>query len=259
MKGVNILKVNRTALRTIEILEYIAKSQKGASLLEMAHDMNIPKSSVFDIIKTLLYKKMIVEDQIGGKIRYRMGIHSFVVGSSGLDRFDIIDLSKQYLISLAEAFQATTFLAILDEGMVTYLYKYESPNSQITTANLGTRKSVHCTALGKVLMAFQKDKNFIDQVLRNINYEAHTEYTITSQAQYLLELEKVKQRGYGVDFREDTLYQVCVAAPVFNHNKKIIAAISCVSCYSKDFNIEKVGETVKEVAEKISRELGYSL
>lgn len=253
------MKVNRTALRTIEILEYIAKSQNGASLLEMAHDMNIPKSSVFDIIKTLLYKKMIVEDQIGGKIRYRMGIHSFVVGSSGLDRFDIIDLSKQYLISLAEAFQATTFLAILDEGMVTYLYKYESPNSQITTANLGTRKSVHCTALGKVLMAFQKDKNFTDQILRSINYEAHTEYTITSQTQYLLELEKVRLRGYGVDFREDTLYQVCVAAPVFNHNKKIIAAISCVSCYSSDLNIEKVGETVKEVAEKISRELGYSL
>lgn len=253
------MKVNRTALRTIEILEYISKSKNGASLLEIAQVMDIPKSSVFDIIKTLLYKKMIVEDQTGGKIKYRMGIHSFVVGSSSLDRIDLIDISKRHLISLAESFDATTFLAILDEGMVTYLYKYESPNSQITTANLGTRKSVHCTALGKVLLAFQKDKKIIEEVLQNTNYEAHTEYTITSQKKYLVELNKVRESGYGIDFREDALYQVCIAAPIFNHNKKVIAAISCVSCYSPNFDTKKVGEIVKKYALEISKELGYTL
>ena len=51
------MKVNRTALRTIEILEYIAKSQDGVSLLEIAQALDIPKSSVFDILKTLLYNK----------------------------------------------------------------------------------------------------------------------------------------------------------------------------------------------------------
>lgn len=251
------MKVNRTALRTIEILEYIAKSQDGVSLLEIAQALDIPKSSVFDILKTLLYKNMIVENQVGGKIKYSMGIHSFIVGSHSLERFDLVNIAKKYLIPLSKEFYATTFLAVLDEGMVTYLYKCESPKSQITTANLGSRKSIHCTALGKVLMAFQKNEQIVNQALQTTQFIAHTQYTITSIPKYLQELEKVKHQGYAVDNREDTLSQICVAAPIFNHNKKIIAAISLVNSYSKQLDIEELSKFVKNSALQISKELGY--
>ena len=54
------MKLNRTALRTIKILEYIANQKDGCTLLEITEALDIPKSSAFDIVKTLLYKKMIV-------------------------------------------------------------------------------------------------------------------------------------------------------------------------------------------------------
>ena len=251
------MKLNRTALRTIEILEYISKKKMGCTLLEIANDMDIPKSSAFDIMKTLLYKKMIVEDMSQGKLKYRMGINSFVIGSSCLDGLDLIGAAKKHLISLAQDFDSTTFLAILDDGMVTYLYKYESQQSAITTANIGTRKSVHCTGLGKVLLAFQRDQSFVEEVLNEVDFEPRTEYTITTIPHYLDELKKVKERGYAIDDREDTLYQVCVAAPIFNHNKKIVAAISCVFLYEDNMKIDDIGLKAKQTAIHISKELGY--
>lgn len=251
------MKINRTALRTIEILEYISKSKDGCTLLELSTKMDIPKSSAFDIVKTLLFKKMIVEDYSSGKMRYRMGIHSFVIGSSCIDQFDLVEVSHTYLKTLAQHCQGTTFLGIMDDNMVTYIYKYESEHSMITTANLGTRKSVHCTALGKALLAYMKDEKKLNQILQSIDFEPRTEYTITGLKKYLIELEKTKIRGYAIDNREDTMYQICVAAPVFNHNKKVIAAISCVHCYSPQFQIDEIGQEVKKVALHISNELGY--
>lgn len=251
------MKVNRTALRTIEILEYISRKKSGCTLLEIAEAMEIPKSSAFDIMKTLLYKKMIVEDQSHGKLKYRMGINSFVIGSSCLDGFDLIEASKPKLIHLAKQFHCTVFLAMLDENMVTYLYKYESQESAITTANIGTRKSVHCTGLGKVLLAFQRNQNKVEDMIHNVSFEPRTEYTITTSSAYLKELALVKQRGYAIDDREDTLYQICVAAPIFNHNKNVIAAISCVFLYEENMKIDDIGKTAQNVAFDISKELGY--
>ena len=251
------MKVNRTALRTIEILECISKSQDGVSLLELAQTLNIPKSSVFDILKTLLYKNMIVETQIGSKIKYTTGIHSFVIGSYGLEDINLVKITKEYLINLSKEYHSTVFLAVLDEGMVTYLYKHESLNSPITTANLGTRKSIHCTALGKVLLAFEKNEEIVNQAIQITDFQSHTKYTITSIKKYLAELEKVKNQGYAIDYREDTLNQICVAAPIFNHNKRIVAAMSLVHGYSERLDMDKLGERVKEVALEISQQLGY--
>lgn len=253
------MKLNRTSLRTIEILEFISKHKNGCTLMEIIQMLDIPKSSAYDIVQTLLYKKMIVEDYDLGKIRYRMGIHSFVIGSSCLERLDIVEVANKYLIDLGNQQKATVFLAILDEGLVTYLYKYESSHSIITTANIGTRMSPHCTALGKVLLAYIKDEQEVTKILKTIDFIPYTEYTITSMKKYLDELENVKKQGYAIDDREASLHQVCVAAPVFNHNKKIIAAISCVNFYQKNLDIQSIAQNVMSTAMLISKAMGYSL
>ena len=56
------MKLNRTLLRAIEILELLSRSKEGYTLTELSLIFDYPKSSVFDIIKTLVYKNMVVED-----------------------------------------------------------------------------------------------------------------------------------------------------------------------------------------------------
>ena len=70
-------------------------------------------------------------------------------------------------------------------------------------------------------------------------------------------LKRVKNIGYAVDFQEDSIYQICIAAPIFNHNKNVVAAISCTFLYDTNLRIKEIGEEMKRIALTISKKLGY--
>ncbi|MEG0275644.1 MAG: IclR family transcriptional regulator [Coprobacillus sp.] len=251
------MKLNRTLLRAIDVLELLSKSKEGYTLSQLSSVLDSPKSSIFDIMKTLVYKGMVVEDNQFGITKYRIGLQSFLIGSSYLNEIDIVNIAKNDLIELANKMQATTFMAILDDYMVTYLYKYESAKTIITTANIGSRRSIHSAALGKVMIAYSSDEE-LKKAIQKTDFVAYTEYTTTSVEKYLDELKEVRKKGYAKSDREDTLQQVAAAAPVFDHDGKVIAAISCVGFYESQINLDDLGVVVKEVADRISMNLGYT-
>lgn len=250
------MKLNRTLLRAIEILEVLAKSKDGYTLPEIVQLLQAPKSSIFDILKTLVHTNMVEEDNSFGKTRYKVGLHAFLIGSNYVTNIDIVNVAKQYLVPLANKMNATTFMAVMDDYMVTYIYKYESSNSIITTANIGTRRQLHSAALGKAMLAFASEKE-IREAIKKINFESYTEFTITSIEKYIDALKEVRQKGYAKDDRENAMHQIGAAAPVFDHTGKVVAAISCVGLYEESINLDDLGEIVRVEANKISYALGY--
>ena len=252
------MKLNRTLLRAIDILELLSKSKEGYTLAQLSSMLYSPKSSIFDIMKTLVYKNMVIEDNQSGITKYKIGLQSFLIGSSYLNDTDIVNIAKNDLIDLANRMQATTFMSILDDDMVTYLYKYESEKTIITTANIGSRRSIHSSALGRVMVAFGTDED-LKRAIQRTDFVAYTEYTITSVEKYLDQLKEVRIKGYAKSDREDTLQQVAAAAPIRNHDGKVIAAISCVGFYESQIDLDDLGLVVKDVADKISVKLGYTL
>ena len=129
-------------MRAIDILELLSKSKEGYTLTQLSTVLDSPKSSIFDIMKTLVFKNMVLEDNQSGVTRYKIGLQSFLIGSSYINDIDLVNIARNDLIDFANKMQATTFMAILDDNMVTYIYKYESERSIITTANIGTRRSI---------------------------------------------------------------------------------------------------------------------
>jgi DNA-binding IclR family transcriptional regulator len=250
------MKLNRTLLRTIEILDVLGKRKEGYTLIEITEMIQAPKSSVFDILKTLVYTKMVEEDTSYHKIRYKIGLQAFLIGSHYVNDIDIIQVAKEYLIPLATRMHATTFMAVMSDAMVTYIYKYESSNSIITTANIGTRRQLHSAALGKAMLAFS-DETTIREAIQKIKFEPYTKYTITSVEIYVDELKEIRKNGYAKDNRENAIHQIACAAPIFNYQGVVIAAISCVGMYEKEIDLDILGEIVKNEANKISKELGY--
>lgn len=115
----------------------------------------------------------------------------------------------------------------------------------------------HSPELGKCLLAFQRKPEVIKDILKEIDFKPLTEYTITSPQKYLKELKRVKNIGYAVDFQEDSIYQICIAAPIFNHNKNVVAAISCTFLYDTNLRTKEIGEEMKRIALTISKKLGY--
>ena len=88
------MKLNRTLLRAIEILELLSRSKEGYTLTELSLIFDYPKSSVFDIIKTLVYKNMVVEDNQTGITKYKIGLASFLIGSSYINDIDLDEVER---------------------------------------------------------------------------------------------------------------------------------------------------------------------
>lgn len=252
------MKLNRTVGRAVDVLEVLSTRKEGYTLVELTQILKCPKSSLFDIVKTLVSRNMIIQDHHMGMTHYKIGLQSFLIGNHYLQNMDLLNYARHDLVELANKMQATTFMAVLNDNMVTYIYKYESEKSIITTANIGTRRPLHCAALGKAMIAFCSPEQ-IEQAITHTDYTCFTPYTIASPQAFQKELEKVKKQGYALDDRENTLQQIAAAAPIFDYKGDVIASISCVGFYEEQVNLDDLGLIVKNVADNISLKCGYTL
>lgn len=247
---------SRTVHRAVDVLTTVASHAEGLTLKEISDVLDLPKTSVFDIVKALVHKGLLDEVRIDG-IRYKIGLKAFQIGSAFLNDTDIINKSKIHVKRLAEKVNKTAFIAVLEQGYVTYLFKYEPPKAIITTSNIGTKNPAHCTSLGKAILSGMQEKE-LESALSELKFEKMTANTILTEQALRADLLETKQRGYSVDNREIEEHTLCIGSPVFNHEGHVIAGISISGFYSENRNIQDEGQTVKEAAKAISRSLGYS-
>jgi DNA-binding IclR family transcriptional regulator len=247
------MKINRTVNRTIEMLSIIANSPKGLTLAEIVEVLDIPKTSAYDILLTLHHNDMVyLVDEVTK--RYVIGPKAYSVGSAFLREFDIVNVANPFLKQICDELGKTGFVGIESNGKVLYLYKYEPENAIITTAKVGTLNDMHTSSLGKSMLAFNDN---LEERVSNLSLFKRTSYSITSVDAFMTELLGVRAKGYATDNREGEEHMLCIGAPIFNKDGKVIAAISISGLYSKHIEIDKLGNKVKKTAEHISRRIGY--
>ncbi len=248
--------MNRTVQRTIEMLNYIGNNPKGVSLKEIAEDMDLPKSSAFVILQALIELNCVTPNLENEK-KYHIGVEVFSLGMKYAAEVSVMKESSAILAPLAEKYNKTGFVAILDGVDVVYMQKYKSSGAMLASCTLGSRKVAHSTALGKAILAFLSPAERED-VLSRITYEKVTEDTIADEQTLRAELAEIMEKGYALDVRENNTLLTCCAAPIFNYSGKVIAAISLSDVYKTDENISQMAFDLKESARKISHTLGYS-
>jgi DNA-binding IclR family transcriptional regulator len=151
----------------------------------------------------------------------------------------------------------TVNLAILDGQQILYLDVIESSHTFRLSSQVGVRRPVYCTALGKAMIS-QLPADELKELLASLTFERFTPHTLTQPAKLCKELEKMRSQGYAVDDEEAVLGARCVAAPIFDANNKVVAAVS-VSGPLTRVTAEKapmIGALLKKAAHAISRRLG---
>ena len=149
-------------------------------------------------------------------------------------------------------------LGVLAGHDVLYLDVLESPHDFRLVSKIGMRRPMHCTGLGKAILAWQP-AGFRDELLVNTKLQKLTAHSITRSAEMVSELGRIQRLGYAVDNEEAELGARCVAAPVFDSSSSIVAGISVsgpVIRMSRSRTTE-IAKAVKRAALKISRHLGY--
>lgn len=147
---------------------------------------------------------------------------------------------------------------MLDGREIIYLDVIESPHNFRLVSQIGMRRPLHCTALGKAVLAWQ-GTNFRDELLAITKLEKLTPHSITRPAELVAELGRIQRRGYALDDEEVELGARCVAAPVLDSSGQVAAGISVSgpTIRMTRSRTAQIAEVVKAAALDISAHLGY--
>lgn len=195
---------------------------EAKTLDDLADEIGVHKSTVLRLLRTLETHHFVHRE---GVRHYRLGSALFDLANQALEQRDVRRSAAGALAELNQHTGHTVHLASYEDGEVVYIDKFEGTHSVRMYSRVGKRAPLHCTAVGKVLVAAFPDAKRI-QIAERIDYVRKTANTIGTPGEYLAELDRVTERGYAVDDAEHEDFIHCVAAPVRGPDGQVLAAAS---------------------------------
>jgi IclR family transcriptional regulator, KDG regulon repressor len=244
--------------RALRILELFDEQENEIKITDISERMGLHKSTVHSLLKTLQMHGYIDQNPESGK--YKLGMKLFERGNFVIHSLDIRKIAKSHLVHLSSQTGQTAHLVILDGKEGVYIDKVEGPMAVILYSRIGRRIPIHCSAVGKALVAY-KSSDDLKKMLKGYEYVLQTENTIKNEADLLQELERVRRQGYAVDNQENEPGVRCVAAPIRDHAGKVIAAVSLSTLVTRvnDKDFEDFTNLLTQETMEMSQELGYGI
>lgn len=227
--------LNLSVIKAFKLLDMYLNDKEEWGVRELAKKTGYNKTTTYRLLSTLESLDIV---QKNGDDKYILGLKLFELGHSVSVHKSLRHYSRKPLELIAEDITETVHFGVLRNNEVLYLNKAESPLGLKVSTQIGSSQKAYCTAIGKVLLAFSSEDQ-ISEYLKQVRLKAFTSNTITRSDDLLKALKLIREQGYALDMEELELGLICIAIPVFNKNKKVVAAIS-VSGPSSRFKTENI-------------------
>lgn len=246
----------KSLVKALNILDCLAAGQ-SSTLTELSVRLRLHISTVHRLLVNLVRQGFVEQDPATGG--YQLGFRVLRMGLQVLDRLDFRRVAQPHLRELNQQTQETVHLVILQEGRVVTIEKFESPQPVALDARLGTPLPLHCTAVGKALLAYQSEEA-LNRLVQSFRLERYTDRTISSLPQLKKELTSIRAQGFAVDNEEMVEGLRCVAGPLFDHTGSAIAAFSVAGPTTRltSARVPPIADLVRKTSYEISYRLGFT-
>lgn len=228
--------------RACKVLKLFAGSDESLSSSEVARRLDIPRTTALRILLTLGEEGLISREGAD----YRAGGELVRLGLKALSAVPLRARALPVLRQLAERTGETSHLAILSGDRALILEVIDSPNPVRAVSRPGTMAALHCSATGKVLLAFGVPIERRQAFLQSLDLEARTPNTITDRAILDAACGDIVRRGYAVDDEEYHLGVRCLAAPIADSEGRVVAAVG-ITASTMSFTKKRVLEVAGHV------------
>jgi IclR family transcriptional regulator, KDG regulon repressor len=237
----------------MRILELIAERPRSFS--ELIDLMNSNKATIYRFITSLEDQGYVYKNY---NERYQLTLKLYSVGKKEIDRYNLHEIAKPFLIKLVTEVKETVVISSFTNDAVYYLDKIESPSALRIVVEPGQTAPLYCVASGKLYLAHFSDEQ-LDDYFNRQKLSPFTRNTITSIDTMKDEILKVRNCGFAIDNEEWEEYLRGVAFPIYDYSNKMVAALSIsgVSYRFTDKIIYSIVDEVSQIAMKISGLLGY--
>jgi DNA-binding IclR family transcriptional regulator len=245
----------RTLKRAFLILETLAGAAKKLSLMEITEKTRIDKATCLRFLSSLEEIGVVQRDE---KTRlYELGLKALFLGNGFLKTLRIEEKVRRYLERLVLETEETAFYSIRRRDSRVTLYLQESPHETRTLVDLGISIPLTSGCASRAILAFLPEDE-IHSILRREAIAPSTPWSITESDQILKKIAEIRGRGYAVGIRERAPTTNAVAGPVFN-SEGVVASLVIVGPAERLTKkiCEKFGPIVRDLAQKLSEEMGY--
>lgn len=239
-------------LNACRVLKLLAHNPTGLTTNEISKKLTVPRTTMLRILTTLKEEGLVELDEK----KHFLGNSLIHLGARALERIDVRTLAIPVLKQLTLDTGETSHLAIPNRTKSLLLEVNHTLNPVRVASSSGTLADLHCSATGKVFIAFRmKD---IEQEFKGVLLTQRTQNTITTIHGLLEDAKKSRLRGYAMDNEEYHKGVRCLAAPIRNAFSEVVAAIG-ITASTLTFTKAKIPTLAKMVvaaADGISQGLG---
>ncbi len=245
----------QSLLRALSILDCLAETEDGAALTELAQRVGLSTSTAHRLLMTLEQERYVHFD--AERKLWSVGVQAFVAGSAFMHSRNLAAVARPAMRTLMEQSGETVNLAIADEDQALYLAQVECRQVMRAFAKPGGRVPLHCSSVGKALLAAMPDAQ-VARILHRTGMVRMTPRTIATPLALRDELARIRERGYATDDEEHAVGLRCAAAVIHDEFGEPVAALSVSGPMARiaDDRLPVLGTLAREAADAISRQFG---
>jgi IclR family transcriptional regulator, pca regulon regulatory protein len=250
-------RLSRSLEYGIAILESFSGERQAFGIAELADVVSISRSTAHRYATTLVALGYLEQDS---KRRYRLAIRAASPGRAAIDSIRLQLPARAALEELRNDTGHTVSMAVLDDARLIYVHRLlghrAGQHAIDRDRGVGAVVPVHCTALGKVLLACLSEGER-RELLARLELPRHGPNSIVDRKKLAAELDRINPRGLVISDEELVHGARSIAALVPRPRGEHALAID-VTVPSADYTVERllkdIGPRLKRAARLISGE-----
>lgn len=243
--------------KSVALIDALSRAKGAMRFVDLVKSAGLPKSTSHRLLASLVREGLVSFDAQTQK--YSLGLKIMTWASTTWNNIEVANVAVDEMEQLHGEVSEQVSLAVRDGVDVVYVRATDS-NQQlnITASQIGDRESAHCTAVGKVMLAFLPDAT-LQQILADIELRRYTDQTITDPALFAAELAQIKKDGFAYSDREQHDLVRGIAAPIFNFEGQVIAALNIWAPVFRTDADTLLGwaDLLNAAASRLSQKMGY--
>ena len=247
----------KTVDKAMRVLHAFSSERTELSIGELSAALGMHKSVVSRLVSSLRDWRMLEKDAITQRIR--VGAGAFRLGTLYTRENHLIRVAQAKLESLVQQTGQSAHLTVLDGDRVLVVATVDSPSALRVIMRLGDYRNLHTTAAGKLFLALGAP-DLLDNLFALGELPRSTPLTLTQRDELDKALARIRREGLAWNRGENTVGAGAVAAPIFDADGDMVAALSVV--YPLNVVNAQTSKTIAELTQAtaplISTELGFN-
>ncbi|KMO41182.1 IclR family transcriptional regulator [Methylobacterium variabile] len=206
----------------MRVLQAVADAPEDATVARLARTTALPRPTAHRIAAALVAEGLLTEDEGG---RLRLGPRLVSLAFQSWDGSLLRQAAREPLLRLRDDLDETVHLAVPDFGEMVYIDKLESHRTVRMASRIGTRVSLHTSAVGKAWLATLPEHE-LEPLLERLQRPAHTSHSITDPATLRREIAETRRRGHSLDLQENELDICCYGRVLRGAGGRVLGCIS---------------------------------